>query len=91
MIKSDDKEILLQSIYISDKCCSSERSIHQRNLKKLYSAIEYIINIFWAANQNIRMISEGFCDWINDAKMQKNQLGNPMNYIFKYIQNSYFI
>ncbi len=37
------------------------------------------------------MISEGFCDWINDAKMQKIQLGNPMNYIFKYIQNSYFI
>ncbi len=25
-------------------------------------------NVFWAANQNIRMISEGSCDWINDAK-----------------------
>ncbi len=30
---------MLQKIYISDKCCSSELSIHQRNLKKLYSAV----------------------------------------------------
>ncbi len=26
--------IMLQNIYISDKCCSSELSIHQRNLRK---------------------------------------------------------
>ncbi len=29
---------MLQNIYISDKCCSSELSIHQRNLKtKIYN------------------------------------------------------
>ncbi len=66
--------IMLRKISISDKCCSSELSIHQRNLKKIYSAvfniiiIIIIINVFWAANQNIRMISEGSCDWSNDAK-----------------------
>ncbi len=60
---------MLQKISISDSCCSSEPSIHQRNLKKLYSAVfNIIINVFWAANQNIRMISEGSCDWRNDAK-----------------------
>ncbi len=37
--------------------------------KKIYSAVfNIIINVFWAANQNIRMISEGSCDWSNDAK-----------------------
>ncbi len=55
---------MLQKISISDKCCSSELSVHQINI--------IIINIivFWAANQNIRMISEGSCDTedCNDAK-----------------------
>ncbi len=40
--------MMLQNIYISDKCCSSILSIHQRNLKKstpLFSTI--IINVFW--------------------------------------------
>ncbi len=31
---------------------------------------------FWAANQNIRVISEGSWDWSNDG----------INYILKYIQ-----
>ncbi len=58
-----------QKISISDRCCSSELSIHQSNLKKIYSAVfNIIINVFWAANQNIRMISEGSCDRRNDAK-----------------------
>ncbi len=39
---------------------------------KLYSAVfNIIINVFWAANQHIRMIYEGSCDtedWSNDAK-----------------------
>ncbi len=66
--------IMLQKISISDKCCSSELSIHQRNLKKFYSAVFNIIIIiifFLAANQHIRMISEGSCDtedWSNDAE-----------------------
>ncbi len=39
--------IMLQIISISDKCCSSELSIHQRNLKKFYSAVfNIIINVF---------------------------------------------
>ncbi len=42
--------ILLQNINISDKCCSSELSIHQRNLKSLLR--------YWEVNQNITMISE---------------------------------
>ncbi len=35
--------IMLQNISISDKCCSSELCIHQRNQKKLYSAVFNII------------------------------------------------
>ncbi len=85
--------IILQKISISDKCCSSELSIHQRNLKKIYSAvfnIILIINVFWAANQHIRMISEGSCNWSNDA--ENSALITEINYILKYIQieNSYF-
>ncbi len=37
--------IILQNISISDKCCSSELSIHQRILKKLYLAVFNIIII----------------------------------------------
>ncbi len=37
--------IMLQKISISDKCCSSELSIHQRNMKKFYSAVFNIIII----------------------------------------------
>ncbi len=64
---------MLQKISISDKCCLfSKLSIHQRNLNKFYSAvlnvIIIIIHVFSAANQDIRMISEGSCDWSNDAK-----------------------
>ncbi len=62
---------MLQKNYFSDKCCFSELSIHQRNLKKIYSAIFniiiIIINVYWAANQDIRMISEGSCEWSDDA------------------------
>ncbi len=35
---------MLQNIYISDKYCSSELSIHQRNLKITYSAVFNINN-----------------------------------------------
>ncbi len=38
--------IMLQIIYISDKCCSSELSIHQRNLKKFYIIFNIILNVF---------------------------------------------
>ncbi len=47
-------------------------------------------NVFWEANQNIRMIFEGSCDWINDA--ENSSLITGINYFLKYIQieNSYF-
>ncbi len=52
--------LMLQKIYISDKCCSSELSIHQRNLKKiLLSCFQQNNNnntYFWAANQNDRIM-----------------------------------
>ncbi len=46
----------------------------------------------WAANQHIRMISEGSCDtedWSNDA--ENTALITEINYSLKYIQveNSY--
>ncbi len=62
---------MLQKIYISDKCSSSDLSIHQKTPEKFYSVVFNIIIIiknFFAANQNIRMISEGSCDWSNDAE-----------------------
>ncbi len=36
--------IILQKISISDRCCSSKLSIHQRNLKKRYSTV--LNNVF---------------------------------------------
>ncbi len=60
---------MLQKIYISDKCCSSELYIIKETWTKWYSAVfNIIINVFSAANQNIRIISERSCDWSNDAK-----------------------
>ncbi len=72
--------MMLQKIYLSDKCSSFKLSIHQRNLKKIVlSCFQYNNNsssnnnnkCFRAAIQNIRiMLSEGSCDWSNDAKNQ---------------------
>ncbi len=65
---------MLQSISISDKCCSSEIKESSETWKKNYSVFNIvIINVFEAANQNIRMISEGSCDWNNDAHALKSQ------------------
>ncbi len=53
---------MLQKISISNKCCSFELSINQKNHER---------KCITAANQNIRMISEGSCDtedWSNDAE-----------------------
>ncbi len=44
-------------------------------------------NVSWAANQYIRMISEGSCDtedWSNDAT--NSALVTAINYILEYIQ-----
>ncbi len=52
----------------------------------LFSTLKIIINVSWASNQRIRMISER-CDtedWSNDA--ENTALITGINYIFKYIQ-----
>ncbi len=53
----------------------------------LFSTLIIIINVCWAANQHIRMISEGSCDtedWINDA--ENSALITGINYSLQYIQ-----
>ncbi len=60
---------------------------------QLFSTLILIRNVSWAANQHIRMISEGSCDtedWSNDA--ENSALITEINYILQYIQteNSYF-
>ncbi len=83
---------MVQMISISNKCCSFERSIfiiyiyknsekmHHKNMKQ-HNCFQYWYFVYWAANQHIRMISEGSCDtedWSNDAENstlhQKNEL-----------------
>ncbi len=68
-MKSDSKDMYDVSISI---CCSFDLS---KNPEKKFtistknSSIDNIVS--WAANQNIRMISEGSCvseDWSNDAE-----------------------
>ncbi len=48
--------IMFQKISVSDKCCSSELSVHQRNLNNSASSYNKCV---------IRMIYEGSCDWRN--------------------------
>ncbi len=60
---------------------------------QLFSRLTVIINVSWAANQHIVMISEGSCDtedWSNDA--ENKALITGINYILIYIQieKSYF-
>ncbi len=60
---------------------------------QLFSRLTVIINVSWAANQYIIMISEGSCnteDWSNDA--ENTALTTGINYILQYIQieKSYF-
>ncbi len=60
--------LMLQNLSISNKCCSFELSHHQMKNKtnknktaQLFSTLIIIRNASWAANQHIRMISEGLC------------------------------
>ncbi len=60
---------------------------------QLFSTLIMRSNISWAANQHIRMISEGSCDttdWSNDA--DNSALITGINYIPQYIkiEKSYF-
>ncbi len=83
---------------ILNKCCSFKLSIPQRILKnktnqftqkyeaaQLFSTLIIIRNVFWAANQHIRMISEESCDtedWSNDAENTAAHHSNQLH--FKY-------
>ncbi len=56
---------MLQKISISTKLFIKE------SWRKLLFTLMIIRNVSWAANQHIRMISEGSCDsedWSNDAE-----------------------
>ncbi len=69
--------------------CYFELSIHQTILRKklpLLSTLIIISNVSWAANQYIRMISEGSCDtedWSDDA--ENTALITEINYILTCI------
>ncbi len=52
----------------------------------MFSKLIIIRNVSWAANQHIRMISEGSCDtedWSNDA--ENSALHHRKNIFFKNI------
>jgi len=86
LIKSDGKDIYnVTKDSISNKCCSSELSIHQKILKKCINNQIYLI-LCWSSNHHIRMISEGSCDtedWSNDA--ENSALITGINYTLLYI------
>jgi len=80
------------ALSISDKCCSFELSIHQKILGKkctqLLSILIMIIIVSWAANHQIKMISEGSCniaDWTNDA--ENSALHHSTKLLFKLYLN----
>ncbi len=88
LIKSDDKKtfIMLQKIYISDRCCLFWTVYSSKKPEKNSTIFTTNINVFWAANQNIRMISERSCDWV--VMTLKNQLWNHRNNLhFKIFSN----
>ncbi len=63
---------MLEKISILNECCYFDLYIHHKVLEKLimvskkYEAAQLfstlIRNVFWAANQHIKIISEGSCD-----------------------------
>ncbi len=73
---------MLQNISISDKCCSSELSIHQPEKIILNTTTIIIIHVF---EQQIRILKCFLKGHVTEVMMLKN-------YILKYIQieNGYF-
>ncbi len=62
--------MMLQKISISNKCCSFEFYIPQKNPEKFSTCITN--RCFLETNQHIIMISEGSCDtedWSNDDEI----------------------
>ncbi len=57
---------------------------------QLFSTLIILNKNYWAADQHIRMISEGSYDnedWSNDA--ENSALITEINYILKYIQRNF--
>ncbi len=83
--------IMLQKISISDKCCSSEHSVHQRNLKKFYSAVFNIIIIINVFEQQISILEWFLKDHVTlktEVMMLKIQFWNQRNKLhFKIYSN----
>ena len=55
--------------------------------------ILYTINVSWAADQHVRMISEGSCDtedWSNDAENSALITGINYTLLYIHIENSWF-
>ncbi len=58
----------------------------------LFSTLIIIRNVSWAANQHIRMISEGSCDtedWRNDAENSAAHHRNELHFKYMKIESSY--
>ncbi len=66
-----------------EKC----KSLHKDKASQLFSAL-IIISVSWAANQHIRMISEGSCDtedWSNDNENSALHHRNKLHFkIYSY-------
>ncbi len=66
--------IMSQRISVFNECCSLnvQFPVSPKMLSSTTDVFNiWIINVYWAANQHIRMISEGSCDtevWSNDAE-----------------------
>jgi len=87
-IKSDIYNVT--NIYISNKCCPFELSIHQRILNKKLMCHGFQKHMFfWAANHHIRVISEGSCD-TEDWMLKIKGMSDILTYII-HKENSYSI
>ena len=78
--------VLLNFLFIKE-------SWKKKNIVHKYFVQLYTINVSWAANQHIRMISEGSCDtedWSNDAENSALITGINYTLLYIHIENSYF-
>ena len=82
--------VLLNFLFIKE---SWEIKCVTDSTKKLFSTLIIIINVSWASNHHIRVISEGSCDtedWSNDAENSALITGIYYALLYIHIENSYF-
>ncbi len=86
MIKSDSKDInnVAKYFWTFYSSVNPEKS-NVSQFPQKYEAAQLFLNVSWAANQHIRMISEDHVteDWSNDA--ENTALITGINYILQYI------